>query len=333
LQQTDYDLMLLDVMMPGMKGLQLLGYLRSQAAYAELPIILVTAMGGNDDVVRGLKMGANDYIVKPADTEIVLARVRNQINLKRAQDDNKQILAQVGQLNELQARLFRIAAHDLKNPLHNINLAANVLRPMTTEVDGAKGVLDNVQQSVKSMESILSAFLDVMALQTGKIDFKLDDLSMGMIVEQVVNQNRIAAHNKNIALNVQEIQGEFTADFDRMVQVVGNLVSNAIKYSPFNSQIDIWVEAEGDIVRLCVRDEGPGVKEDERNKLFQEFSRTSNQPTGNENSTGLGLWIIKQLVSHFGGTVGADFPKEGGSIFWIEMPARNEAQQIAQTAS
>ncbi|QPC84728.1 hybrid sensor histidine kinase/response regulator [Phototrophicus methaneseepsis] len=331
LQETEYDLLLLDVMMPGMNGLQLLSYLRAQPEYADLPVIIVTAMGGNDDIVRGLKLGANDYIIKPADTEVVLARVRTQITLKRALDENKQVMRELETVSELRTRLFRIAAHDLKNPLHNISLATNVLHSIAAEVDGVDSVLNNVQESVKTMDSILSAFLDVMAIQTGKLDFKMDELAMDVVVEQVTSQNRIAAYNKNIKLNVHDIHGIFVADFDRMVQIVGNLVSNAIKYSPFNSSIDIWTEEVNGFIRLCVRDQGPGVKEEERGKLFQEFSRTSNQPTGNEHSSGLGLWIIKQLVHHFGGAVGADFPPEGGSIFWVSVPV-SEPQQIAQSA-
>ncbi|MAU13209.1 MAG: hypothetical protein CL607_25555 [Anaerolineaceae bacterium] len=333
LEEIEYDLVLTDIMMPGINGLQLLGHIRAQEKFADLPIILITAMGSTDDVVNGLKMGANDYIVKPADTEIVLARVRNQITMKRLVDENKRTANELAELNSLRADMFHIAAHDLKNPLHNISLAANVLRPMVSEIKDTQPILKNVQDSVRNMENILSAFLDVMALQSGRIELTMRKMSLAIVVEQVVSQNRISAQEKDITIEVGDIMGEVEADLDRMFQVVGNLVNNAVKYSPEGTRIHIWAEPANEAYRLCIRDEGPGIKPEERDKLFKQFSKTSNLPTGNESSTGLGLWIIKQLVEHFDGLVGADFPAEGGSIFWIEMPAVKEVMHITENAS
>ncbi|MCA9881897.1 MAG: response regulator [Anaerolineae bacterium] len=334
LEETEYDLVLTDIMMPGINGLQLLGHIRAQEKFVDLPIILITAMGSTDDVVNGLKMGANDYIVKPADTEIVLARVRNQIMMKRLTDENKRAMNQLAELSDMRAELMNIAAHDLKNPLHNISLASNVLRSLVGHVEEASPILNNVQDAVKNMEGILKSFLDVMTLQSGRLELNIRKMSLAIVVEQVVNQNRIAAHNKDITLNVENVDGMIEADLDRMFQVLGNMVSNAIKYSPYGTTVDIWAEPAENGYRLCVRDQGPGIKPEERDMLFKQFSKTSNMPTGSESSTGLGLWIIKQLVQRFDGLVGADFPTEGGSIFWIELPAAvEEVMHIQETAS
>jgi signal transduction histidine kinase len=141
------------------------------------------------------------------------------------------------------------------------------------------------------------------------------------VVVNVVTQYEIVARGKEIELLVDETPGNIIADRARMIQVVGNLVSNALKYSPRSSRIRIWSEERGQDNCLFVQDQGPGIPETERHLLFQEFSKLTPRPTAGEARTGLGLWIVRHLVRGQGGMVGADFPPEGGSVFWVEMPA------------
>jgi signal transduction histidine kinase len=102
--------------------------------------------------------------------------------------------------------------------------------------------------------------------------------------------------------------------------MLSNLVSNAIKFSPRNTTIMVWVDEGDKWQRICVSDQGPGIPTDERDKLFGMFSRLSTHPTGTESSTGLGLWIVKQLAELQNGHVGVECPQDGGSIFWVELP-------------
>jgi signal transduction histidine kinase len=111
------------------------------------------------------------------------------------------------------------------------------------------------------------------------------------------------------------------ADSGLAQQILGNLVSNAIKYSPSGSAVTLSSAIAGEQVRIYVADQGAGIPESERDQLFQAFTKLSTRPTGGESSTGLGLWIASQLVAVHGGAIGAEFPAEGGSIFWVELPA------------
>ncbi|MEP7290138.1 MAG: ATP-binding protein, partial [Chloroflexota bacterium] len=111
------------------------------------------------------------------------------------------------------------------------------------------------------------------------------------------------------------------ADQRLLRQVVGNLVSNAIKFSPPGTQTCLWADVVNDRVRIYVADGGPGIPPEERGKLFTMFSKLSTRPTGGETSTGLGLWIVKELIQLQGGRVGIDQPADGGSAFWVELPA------------
>src|SRR5690606_35087449 len=130
----------------------------------------------------------------------------------------------------------------------------------------------------------------------------------------------IPAQKKDIRFDAADLPGMVLADRARFNQVLNNLVSNAIKYSPPHSTVTLWSEIHSGIVRTHVADQGEGIPADERQKLFTEFGKLSTRPTAGESSTGLGLWIVKHLVSLQDGAVGVDCPPEGGSIFWVDLP-------------
>src|SRR5262249_25620667 len=110
------------------------------------------------------------------------------------------------------------------------------------------------------------------------------------------------------------------ADYDRLVQILNNLVSNAIKFSTPDSTVTVSAERRDKAVRIRVADQGPGIPADERADLFKPFSKLSPRPTAGESSSGLGLWIVKEMATLQKGTVGVDCPADGGSIFWVELP-------------
>ena len=119
---------------------------------------------------------------------------------------------------------------------------------------------------------------------------------------------------------MRDCDRQIVADERLLRQVLGNLVSNAIKFSPPGTETSVWTEPNGDFVRICVADGGPGIPPEERRNLFQMFSKLSTRPTAGESSTGLGLWIVKELMQLQKGRVGFDQPETGGSLFWVELP-------------
>ena len=321
LQETpDIDLVMLDIMMPLMSGLDVLGEIRESPATRDLPVILISAMANTRDVVNGLRLGANDYITKPVDVSVVVARVKTQLTVKRLLDERAETIVELEKAEMLRQQLFRIASHDLKTPLNNIKMAEHLLRKMLDSNKDSEQVLDTIKLTVESMSGIIANFLDMVELQSGEIDMKLKPVEFKDVIYNVLTQYEIAANKKNIELKMAETSGWVTADAARLVQVVSNLVSNAIKYSPSDTEITVTTETKDDMGRIYVADKGPGIPESERDKLFTEFGRLSSLPTGGESSTGLGLWIVKHLINAQNGTVGVEFPKTGGSKFWIALP-------------
>lgn len=320
LQNQPFDLVLLDIMMAGMDGYTVLQKIRKELLLLDLPVIFLSALDQPEDVARGLQLGANDYVTSPLEPAVLRARIATQIKLKRLTDEHKHQIQILERAENLRVQLSRIASHDLKNPLHNIRIAQSLLKEEVSDARQSR-LLETIGLSVETMQHVIESFVDLVAIQTDTLKFRREVIAVRDLVMNVVTQYEIAARGKEIDLHVDAIPGQIIADRARMIQIVGNLVSNALKYSPICSTVRIWSEDRDEENYLYVGDQGPGIPESERHLLFQEFSRLSPRPTGGEASTGLGLWIVRHLVRGQGGKVGVYFPDEGGSVFWVQMPA------------
>jgi signal transduction histidine kinase len=153
------------------------------------------------------------------------------------------------------------------------------------------------------------------------MDLRLEHFAVDKLINDISQQYRFVAEKKEIELQISAAAGSIWADRQRTTQVLNNLISNAIKYSPRGSTVTIWAEEHEQSVHILVADQGPGIPAEERIRLFTQFGKLTTRPTEGENSTGLGLWIVKHLVTLQNGKVGFECPPGGGSIFWIELPA------------
>lgn len=319
IQQEPFDAVILDIMMPEMGGIETLEKIRTQFSPAELPVILVSALSERRGIANGIRMGANDYIVKPFDVDDVTARLMTQIRLKQFADERTLKTQAFEQMVNWQERLMQVASHDLRNPMNNLQMLVNLMKKTFQGDPNTTRLLQMAETSLNTMTNIIEEFLDIKISATGNLRIDLRPTDTFNVITQICNQYAVAAFNKDIRIHAADIQGIVLADPNRLSQVIGNLVSNAIKYSPEHS--DIWLEtiSANKIWQLSVSDSGPGVAQDERHKLFEPFSGISNKPTGGEVSTGLGLWIVREMMHAQNGEVGVHFPSDGGSQFWIQL--------------
>ena len=320
LGEQSFDIILLDVMMPDMSGLEVLKHVRKQYHHTELPVIMVSALHDSEDVVRGFHLGANDYLAKPLSVEVARARVEMQLSLKKMADEKKQTIAELEKLQAMKETFFRTVSHDLKGPISNIRMAQYILTEMFDHDPDVRVILDNIDLALTGMQEMIQMFLDAAMVQSGALTLQIGSVSMNDVMQQVLKQYALMARGKNIPLHTFPTEHCTMADPRLIVQVLGNLVGNALKFSPPGSVVMAWVEGDAHWVRVNVADQGPGIPYDERKNLFQMFSKLSVRPSGAESSTGLGLWIVKSLVEMQGGKVGVDCPSDGGSIFWFELP-------------
>jgi signal transduction histidine kinase len=309
---TKPDLILLDVMMPGLDGFETCGRLKADPATKDIPVIFMTALNETAEKVRAFKAGAVDYITKPIQHEEALARISTHLTIRRLGARLEQQLA-------LTERFMRIASHDLRNPLCLILMSGELARRKGATPEVGE-YLASIHASAGQMRRIIDTFLNGRKSDDGRGPAGRVDLNLMAVA--VVAQNEPAAERKQVAVTLElgENLPQAKADAGYAYQALTNYLSNAIKFLPAGGRVVIRSRATDYRVRLEVADNGPGVPAAERAALFTEFARLSNRPTGGEESTGIGLSIVKQLIEGEHGSVGADFPAEGGAIFWFELP-------------
>ncbi|MCL4250715.1 MAG: hybrid sensor histidine kinase/response regulator [Anaerolineae bacterium] len=326
LVKMPFDLALIDIMMPGMSGLEVLKRIRHDPKTADLPVILISALVDTNDIARGLELGANDYLTKPLDLEVTVARVRTQLRLKRLEEERKNTIQQLEAARELQDRLLRIASHDLKGPIGNVSMIISLMKESVDTIPNGVELLDALTVSINTMQNIITNFLDTAAINPDTIRLNPVEIDLVACVRHLVKQFAVHATQKDITINIDGVSGTIYADRARFEQALANLISNAIKYSPRNTEVRVWAESVGLRTRVHVADQGPGIPPDEHDLLFTQFGKLSTRPTDGENSTGLGLWIVKHLVEMQDGSVGVEDGPNGGSIFWIELANARAAQ-------
>ncbi|MCK6543108.1 ATP-binding protein [bacterium] len=228
------------------------------------------------------------------------------------------------QASETKSQLLGIAAHDLRNPLQGIVGYTDLVRVELNNPEKANKDLDQIQRSSSQMLHLINGLLETMSIESGKLKLNKEKTDVSEITALVIQDNLIHAEKKAQRIHFHPHADSYVwGDAIRLRESFENIVNNAIKYSPRDSEIDIKVEATDSIIRFSVRDRGPGLTLEDRRKLFGKFQRLSAKPTGRESSTGLGLAIVKQLVELHDGQISVESTPGEGAVFIIELPRYN----------
>ncbi len=312
--QTKPDLILLDVMMPGIDGFETCRRLKARDETRHIPVLFMTALGETSDKVKAFEAGGVDYITKPIEHEEALARVRTHLTLQRLRRELEDQL-------DLKDKFMRIASHDLRNPLCLILMASEFARTISGTPERVGKSLANINEGAAQMRRIIDTFLDLREPET------VGPVNIALVAGAVVRQQGHAAGQKQMILGL-DISGNLPSvqcDVAHAYQLLTNLVSNALKFTPPGGTVNVRLRSAGERLRTEIADTGPGIPPAERSQLFREHARLSPRPTGGEESHGLGLAIVKHLAESQGGLVGAEFPAGGGSVFWFELPVARPA--------
>lgn len=314
------DLVLLDLMMPGMDGMEVCRRIKQDPRTLNLPVIFLTAANESELAAKALTEGAVDFISKPFNTAELLARVRTHVDLKRTRDELQRIIAQK---NELMSAV----AHDLKNPISSMRFSAYMLRDEGLKApDPRAELVDTILESCDGLLKFIQDRLERSAAEAKLSQLQLETVEVAEIVEQVLRINLATAHAKQQRLLCAvKLDGlpPVRADFHALGQVLGNLVSNAIKFSLPGTVVTIEVSIDplaADRLRIAVLDQGPGLTADDCKDLFQPYRRLSARPTGGESSTGLGLSIAHDMILAMGGSIDCQSEPGKGASFWITLP-------------
>ena len=310
------DLILLDMLMPGMGGHEICTQVMANPEWRDIPVIFLSAADDKDFVVRALGAGAVDYITKPFNQAELISRVRTQVALKAARD-------QLKQLAEDKNELAGILTHDLVDYLGGMNRDAESLLGHIKKFDNERLTLlaENIFRSSNSSLAFVKEFVANTAADRGR-DLKPAAINLSDAAAAVIRQYQTAAQHKQLAIqsNFPAETVMVLADALALGQTLDNLVSNAIKFSLPGRQLFVAVKATGDRGECVVRDEGPGFTAEDKTRMFRRYGRLSARPTGGEASTGLGLSIVHRLVREMKGELSCDSVPGNGAAFTVRLP-------------
>lgn len=255
-----------------------------------------------------------------------LSKLNNE--LASAQRELAKKTAELERLNEVKNEMLGMASHDLRNPLSAIMSFSEMMldeddKDYQNLSDEQKEFLKQIHKSSQFMLSIIEDMLDISRIESGKINLDLDVIDLVRLANHSVNLNRRLAVKKEITLTFEEPDEkiEITADFQKLEQVLNNLITNAIKYSYPSTHVKLHIQEEGDsAVVLSVEDEGQGIPREEQEKLFKPFSKLSVKATAGEMSTGLGLAITRRIIEAHGGKIWVESEVGKGSTFFVKLP-------------
>jgi len=228
-------------------------------------------------------------------------------------------------LDELKNVFLGIAAHDLRNPIGAIRGLAEIMlnERFTISEEEREQFLKDIYEQSNFMLNLLNDLLDITTIESGKFTLSISQLHTRHFFEQILeHHHKLAAHKGTKILLEYIDEGFMFADGTRLRQIVDNLISNAVKFSPPESTVKISVNLQDNHWKIGIEDEGPGISEKDRETLFQDFAKLSAQPTGGEKSTGLGLSIARKIVHSHNGTIGVDSEPGKGANFWFTLPIR-----------
>ena len=317
------DLILLDVMMPDISGFDTATELKKRPETSDIPIIFLTALNSPADLVHGFQVGANDFLTKPFNKEELIMRVMHQISLVAA----KRIIVQ--QNEELRRtinnrdKMYSVIAHDLRSPMASIRMVLNlVVQTVSPEAIGPEMfyLIDKANKETEETHDLLDNLLKWTKSQTGRLKVAYQDFDVIDVVTGVYGIFTMIAETKKIALTMEEnVAGlKVRADKDMLNTVVRNFLSNAIKFTPEGSAIEIIVDKKDDFAKISIRDHGVGIAPDRIEGLFHKGETTYG--TNNEEGSGLGLQLCKDFAEKNGGDVMVESVLGEGSTFSVLVP-------------
>jgi two-component system, sensor histidine kinase and response regulator len=316
------DLILLDIMMPGIDGFEVCRILKQKPEFKDVAIIFLTAMSDIDDVIKGFDAGAKDYMTKPFNEREVRIRIQTHLQLRYA-------LQEQARLNEDKNKLLGMVAHDLRNPVGVIKGYMELLLDAQYEADELEGIHNKIFNVANEALLLINDLVDMSAIENGTLKLSKNEADLEMLVLEKIKHHRFRADQKHISLLMEgQSNAPFVFDRLRVGQVIDNLISNSIKFSPKNAKIKVAISHANGFAKVAVVDEGPGIDEPAQKTLFDSFQTAGTQSTGGESSTGLGLAIVKKIIDAHGGEVGVESTVGVGSQFYFTLPLDPDVNKI-----
>ena len=330
LERITPDIILLDVLMPGIDGFETCRRLKNNQAMQEIPVIFMTALTETVDKVKGFEAGAVDYLTKPLHNEEVLARVNAHLTIREYQQqlvEQNTLLqlknAQLLDANAKKDKFFSIIAHDLKSPFSILmGYSATLLEHFEhLEAEKIKQGITTIKRNATRAYDLLVDLLMWALSHSGRMEYKLEEIDLGQITSENIELLQDRAKEKGITISSKIKRGLMVYSDKNMVStVLRNLLTNAVKFTSKGGVVKVSSEGEKDKLKITVSDTGMGISEENINRLFRldTFYRTLG--SDNEKGSGMGLILCKEFINILKGEIWVESELNKGSRFIFTLP-------------
>ncbi|MEM7330610.1 MAG: hybrid sensor histidine kinase/response regulator [Chloroflexota bacterium] len=313
------DLILLDVVMPGLSGFEVCKRLKADPQTSLIPIIFMTAETEMDSIVQGFELGAVDYIKKPIQFRETIARIQTHLTVQGLRTGlEKEIQERESLISDLSA-FTHMVAHDLKNPVTNIIGFSEILLSDRHRLDEAtlENTLALVRKSGVKMHQIIDGLLMLANVRFKEVEFS--DTDPLVLIKEVQARLHTQIEESGFEISYPENWPVVIGHPHWVEEVLANFVSNAIKYGGTPPKAEISYKIEGDNLKVMVKDNGHGLALEDQSKLFKPFIRLHTSVDGH----GLGLSITKRIIEKLNGRVGVESCVGKGTTFFFTLPLAN----------
>lgn len=323
LQQQTPELIICDINMPGEDGLTFCREIKSNLATADVPLIIFTSSSSARTMADAFDAGASDFVTKPISKLELQSRCIRQIKESRARKAAAKKIDSLHQQNTSKTKFLSVASHDLRNPLASIRGISQFLENerFGTINESQREMVRCIIDASENMLTLVEDLLDVSKIELDHFSLSREPHSPAELMSHTEKLQQPAAEKKKISLAHEDSSNGAKSSLDKrlVTRAIENLITNAIKFSPSDTRIQLETRADASWVYLSVKDSGPGIPEGEFNKLFKEFSRTSNLPTAGESTSGIGLYVVKRIVNSHEGEISVENLPAGGAHFQIKL--------------
>ncbi|MBI3999387.1 MAG: hybrid sensor histidine kinase/response regulator, partial [Candidatus Omnitrophica bacterium] len=332
------NMIISDYNLPGKNGLEFLEWLNAQNI--NVPFVMMTGMGDQKTAVKAMQEGAYNYIVKDDIYLNVLPHVVDETFLKYLAEQEKaryeleireknvaleKANRELKKLDQLKSDFIASVSHDIRTPLNSVqeSIALILDGVVDTHQDKGKKVLEIAKRSIKRLTTMINDLLDFSKLEAGKLRLHIEPSDIQVLIDEVLGSLKSLAEKKQVKFDFHPTQGfpKVPCDAERMVQVLTNLVGNAIKFTPEGGTVSIRAEMTPQSrAQVVVSDTGIGIAKEDLGRIFERFEQVKGADSKGVKGTGLGLSICKELVRLHGGDVWAESEVGKGSHFIVSIP-------------
>ncbi len=302
--------------------------------------LLVLPLTTRREIIGAIVIAANDPERQMTEQKLPLAQVlaeRAALAIENARLYIEQVEARqkVEDLSRLKDEFLSIASHELRTPVTSIKGYTQLAKSLIQENDLHTSIeyLNVALDQIDRMSRLILELLDVSRIETGRLEIKHEPIEWVEFVRRVVERYRYAGHQRGFTLKLPEDLCDVEGDRDRLEQVLGNLLENAIKYSPEGTSVAVEVRRDGDRIQTAITDQGIGIPGDELGQVFERFHRGRQVSSTNYGGLGLGLYISRQIVERHGGSIWVESQQGEGATFFFTLPLNGGTTSQPQSGS